>query len=177
MNKTDALDALMGAVKMQGEQAVQLVNQNETLQEILKEMTGLKEEMDKTAATTKRRLGEVENLVSEIDKRVHIDDAEASEIKSIIGRQAHAFAKEYFAQAGTVPSDNLFASKKGQFIRLQHSRLKHHFNVTKYTHIKHTEAQQAFDFLKSLKFSTFSLFETRETPKQKEIIALENGVA
>lgn len=67
--------------------------------------------------------------------------------------------------------------KKGQFIRLQHSRLKHHFNVTKYTHIKHTEAQQAFEFLKSLKLSAFSLFETRETPKQKEIIALENGVA
>ena len=57
MNNTDAL---MEAVKMQGEQAVQLVNQNETLQEILKEMTGLKEEMDKTAATTKRRLGEVD---------------------------------------------------------------------------------------------------------------------
>lgn len=167
----------MEAVKMQGEQAVQLVNQNETLKEILKEMTGLKEEMDKTAATTKRRLGEVENLVSEIDKRVHIDDAEASEIKSIIGRQAHAFAKEYFKQAGVIPSDNLFASKKGQFIRLQHSHLKHHFNVTKYTHIKHTEAQQAFDFLKSLQFSAFSFFETRETPKQKEIIALENGVA
>lgn len=55
MNNTDAL---METVKMQGEQAVQLVNQNETLQEILKEMTGLKEEMDKTAATTKRRLGE-----------------------------------------------------------------------------------------------------------------------
>ncbi|MCW1023417.1 hypothetical protein [Streptococcus anginosus] len=109
MNNTDAL---MEAVKMQGEQAVQLVNQNETLKEILKEMTGLKEEMDKTAATTKRRLGEVENLVSEIDKRVHIDDAEASEIKSIIGRQAHAFAKEYFKQAGVTPSDNLFASKK-----------------------------------------------------------------
>ena len=174
MNKTDAL---MEAVKMQGEQAVQLVNQNETLQEILKEMTGLKEEMDKTAATTKRRLGEVENLVSEIDKRVHIDDAEASEIKSIIGRQAHVFAKEYFRQAGVTPSDNLFASKKGQFIRLQHSHLKHHFNVTKYTHIKHTEAVKAFDFLKSLQFSAFSLFEIRETPKQKEIIALENGVA
>lgn len=39
MNNTDAL---METVKMQGEQAVQLVNQNETLQEILKEMTGLK---------------------------------------------------------------------------------------------------------------------------------------
>lgn len=116
-------------------------------------------------------------LVSEIDKRVHIDDAEASEIKSIIGHQAHAFAKEYFKQAGVTPSDNLFASKKGQFIRLQHSHLKHHFNVTKYTHIKHTEAVKAFDFLKSLQFSAFSLFETRETPKQKEIIALENGVA
>lgn len=43
--------------------------------------------------------------------------------------------------------------------------------------MNNTDATKAFNFLKSLQFSAFSLFEIRETPKQKEIIALENGVA
>lgn len=116
---------------------------------------------------------EVRALANEIDKKVHIDDVEASEIKSIIGSRAYHYAKEFFEKEGTLPSQNLFSSKKGQFIRIQHSRLKKYFNVTKYTHIKHTDAERAFDFLKTLSFDDFTAFEIRETPKQKEIRALE----
>ncbi|EOZ4443971.1 TPA: DUF3102 domain-containing protein [Streptococcus pyogenes] len=41
-------------------------------------------------------------------------------------------------------------------------------------HIKHTEAEKATSYLKSLSYGLFTPFETRETPKQKEIIELEN---
>lgn len=166
---------LLETIEMQEKQALAMAKQSESMRAILTEMTQLKNEVDKVAIQTSNRLEEVETLVEEVNKKVHIDDAEASEIKRIISRQAHGFALEYFEQAGKTPSKNLFASKKGQFIRLQHSRLKHHFNVTKYTHIKHTDADKAFRFLKSLIFDSFSLFEIRETPKQKEIIALENS--
>uniref|UniRef100_UPI003F68D1C5 ORF6C domain-containing protein n=1 Tax=Streptococcus pluranimalium TaxID=82348 RepID=UPI003F68D1C5 len=121
----------------------------------------------------KRDVEEVRQLAMDIDKKVHIDDVEASEIKSIISGQAYIFAKQYFERLGKTPSTNLFNAKKGQFIRLQHSRLKRHFNVTKYTHIKHTEATQAFQFLKSLTLDSFTIIEIRETPKQLEIMALE----
>lgn len=122
----------------------------------------------------KRDVEEVRQLAMDIDKKVHIDDVESSEIKSIISRQAYAFANEYFSRLGKTPSANLLAAKKGQFIRLQHSHLKRRFNVTKYTHIKHTDAQIAFNFLESLTFDSFTPLEIRDTPKQLEILLLES---
>ena len=85
------------------------------------------------------------------------------------------FADFYFEEQKTHPSDNLFASKKGQFIRLMYSHLKKAFNVTKYTNIKHVDAKKAVKFLENLSYDDFTPFEIRETPKQKEIIALERG--
>lgn len=170
-------NTLLQTIKMQGDQAQLMVEQNKALEQMIEEMTNLKNEMNITASKTNTRLSEVEILIEEVNKKVHIDDVEASEIKSIISKQAYEFAREYFDKSGKIPSANLFASKKGQFIRIQHSRLKHHFNVTKYTHIKHTEAEQAFNYLKSLSLEIFSPFETRMTPKQLEIIELEKSIA
>ena len=167
---------LLQTIRTQGEQAQLMVEQNKALEQMIEEMTNLKNEMNITASKTNTRLSEVEILIEEVNKKVHIDDVEASEIKSIISKQANEFANEYFKSKNEIPSANLFASKKGQFIRIQHSRLKHHFNVTKYTHIKHTEAEKAFDYLKSLSLEMFSPFETRMTPKQLEIIELEKSV-
>ena len=169
-------NTLLQTIRTQGEQAQLMVEQNKALEQMIEEMTNLKNEMNITASKTNTRLSEVEILIEEVNKKVHIDDVEASEIKSIISKQANEFANEYFKSKNEIPSANLFASKKGQFIRIQHSRLKHHFNVTKYTHIKHTEAEQAFDYLKSLSLEMFSPFEIRMTPKQLEIIELEKSI-
>lgn len=54
-----------------------------------------------------------------------------------------------------------------------YSRLKKAFNVTKYTNIKHVDAEKAVKFLEDFSYDDFTPFEIRETPKQKEIIALE----
>ena len=170
-------NTLLQTVRTQGEQAQLMVEQNKALEQMIEEMTNLKNEMNITASKTNTRLSEVEILIEEVNKKVHIDDVEASEIKSIISKQANEFANEYFKKKNEIPSANLFASKKGQFIRIQHSRLKHHFNVTKYTHIKHTEAEKAFNYLKSLSLEMFSPFEIRMTPKQLEIIELEKSIA
>ena len=167
---------LLQTIRTQGEQAQLMVEQNKALEQMIEEMTNLKNEMNITASKTNTRLSEVEILVEEVNKKVHIDDVEASEIKSIISKQANEFTHEYFKSKNEIPSANLFASKKGQFIRIQHSRLKHYFNVTKYTHIKHTEAEKAFNYLKSLSLEIFSPFEIRMTPKQLEIIELEKSI-
>ncbi|HGI2193826.1 TPA: hypothetical protein ACJRXT_002077 [Streptococcus agalactiae] len=158
MNEKDALEVVKGM----------------TIEDMMIEVLSSQKQVKASQEAIKKDVEEVRSLAIEIDKKVHIDDVEASEIKSIISRQSYEFAKEYFDNRKVVPSANLFASKKGQFIRVQHSRLKHHFNVTKYTHIKHTEAEKAISYLKSLSYNLFTPFETRETPKQKEIIELEN---
>lgn len=167
---------LAETVEMQKKQAMNLVVQSDVNQQLLKEVIGIKEEMDITARKTNHKFNELENLIEEVNKKVHIDDGEATKIKSIVFRKAGVFADFYFEEQKTHPSDNLFASKKGQFIRLMYSRLKKAFNVTKYTNIKHVDAKNAVKFLENLSYDDFTKFEIRETPKQKELIALENGL-
>ncbi|WP_289092809.1 ORF6C domain-containing protein [uncultured Streptococcus sp.] len=167
---------LAETVEMQKKQAMNLVVQSDVNQQLLKEVIGIKEEMDITARKTNHKFNELENLIEEVNKKVHIDDGEATEIKSVVFSKAGVFADMYFSKQKSHPSDNLFASKKGQFIRLMYSRLKKAFNVTKYTNIKHVEAEKAIQFLRDLSYDDFTPFEIRETPKQKELIALENGL-
>lgn len=166
---------LAETVEMQKKQAMNLVVQSDVNQQLLKEVIGIKEEMDITARKTNHKFNELENLIEEVNKKVHIDDGEATKIKSIVFRKAGVFADFYFEEQKTHPSDNLFASKKGQFIRLMYSHLKKAFNVTKYTNIKHVDAKKAVKFLENLSYDNFTPFEIRETPKQKELIALEKG--
>lgn len=166
---------LAETVEMQKKQAMNLVAQSNVNQQLLKEVIGIKEEMDITARKTNHKFNELENLIEEVNKKVHIDDGEASKIKSVVFSKAGVFADFYFEEQKTHPSDNLFASKKGQFIRLMYSRLKKAFNVTKYTNIKHVDAKNAVKFLENLSYDDFTPFEIRETPKQKELIALEKG--
>lgn len=166
---------LAETVEMQKKQAMNLVAQSNVNQQLLEEVIGIKEEMDRNVKKTNQKLTDIELLVEEVNKKVHIDDGEATKIKSIVFRKAGAFADTYFEEQKTHPSDNLFASKKGQFIRIMYARLKKAFNVTKYTNIKHVEAEKAAQFLRDLSYDDFTPFEIRETPKQKEIIALERG--
>lgn len=165
---------LAKTVEMQKKQAMNLVAQSDVNQQLLNEVIGIKEEMDRNVKKTNQKLTDIELLVEEVNKKVHIDDGEATKIKSIVFRKAGVFADFYFEEQKSHPSDNLFASKKGQFIRLIYSRLKKSFNVTKYTNIKHVDAEKAVKFLENLSYDDFTSFEIRETPKQKELIALEN---
>lgn len=167
---------LAETVEMQKKQAMNLVAQSNVNDQLLKEVIGIKEEMDITARKTNHKFNELETLIEEVNKKVHIDDGEATKIKSIVFRKAGVFADFYFEEQKSHPSDNLFASKKGQFIRLMYSRLRKAFNVTKYTNIKHVDAEKAVKFLENLSYDDFTKFEIRETPKQKELIALENGL-
>lgn len=166
---------LAETVEMQKKQAMNFVAQSTVNQQLLEEVIGIKEEMDRNVKKTNQKLTDIELLVEEVNKKVHIDDGEASKIKSVVFSKAGAFADTYFEEQKTHPSDNLFASKKGQFIRIMYARLKKAFNVTKYTNIKHVDADKAVQFLRNLSFDDFTPFEIRETPKQKEIIALERG--
>lgn len=175
-NNKEKVTLLAETVEMQKKQAMNLVAQSTVNQQLLEEVIGIKEEMDRNVKKTNQKLTDIELLVEEVNKKVHIDDGEATKIKSIVFSKAGVFADMYFNEQESHPSDNLFASKKGQFIRLMYSRLKKAFNVTKYTNIKHVEAKKAIQFLRDLSYDDFTLFEIRETPKQKELIALENGL-
>ena len=109
---------LAETVKMQKQQAMNLVAQSNVNDQLLKEVIGIKEEMDKTSKKIDHKFNDMEKLIEEVNKKVHIDDGEASKIKSVVFSKSGAFADMYFEEQKTKPSDNLFASKKGLFIRI-----------------------------------------------------------
>lgn len=74
---------LAETVEMQKKQAMNLVAQSTVNQQLLKEVIGIKEEMDATARKTNHKFNELETLIEEVNKKVHIDDGEASKIKSV----------------------------------------------------------------------------------------------
>lgn len=84
-NKKD--NVLIQTVKMQGEQAMHLVKQAKFNQNLLDEVIGLKDEMDRNVKKTNQKLTDIELLVEEVNKKVHIDDGEATEIKSIVSEK------------------------------------------------------------------------------------------
>ena len=174
MSKKKKKEKLLAeTVEMQKKQAMNLVAQSTVNQQLVEEVIGIKEEMDRNVRKTNQKLADIEMLVEEVNKKVHIDDGEASKIKSIVFRKAGLFADFYFEEQKTHPSDNLFASKKGQFIRLMYSHLKKAFNVTKYTNIKHVDAEKAIKFLENLSYDDFTKFEIRETPNKKSLSLLK----
>ncbi len=87
---------LAETVEMQKKQAMNLVAQSTVNQQLLEEIIGIKEEMDRNVKKTNQKLTDIELLVEEVNKKVHIDDGEASKIKSIVFKKAGVFADMYF---------------------------------------------------------------------------------
>lgn len=118
------------------------------------------------------KIGEVEALVKAVDEKVHLDDKEAYVIQQLVGKKSTEFAKLYLEKCGfTAPFEtNVFLAKIGQLRGVLYRRLKQKFNVTKYTHIKHSEFDNALEFLRSIQFDWLTDAETRWTPRQKELL-------
>lgn len=66
-NKKD--NVLIQTVKMQGEQAMHLVKQAKFNQNLLDEVIGLKDEMDRNVKKTNQKLTDIELLVEEVNKK------------------------------------------------------------------------------------------------------------
>lgn len=73
---------LAETVEMQKKQAMNLVAQSNVNQQLLEEVIGIKEEMDRNVKKTNQKLTDIELLVEEVNKKVHIDDGEARDYRS-----------------------------------------------------------------------------------------------
>lgn len=158
---TGSLDFLKQQVGMQREQA-------EVMLQII-------ERMDEQEKRVDDKVGHVEKLVEDVSKKVHIDEKEMYDIRSIVQRKAWEFAKIRleFAGFGDLPNTDLILSKQGHFRMSLYKRLKNRFNVTKFTHIPHVKFEEACDYLESVEYDHLTYQELRWTPSQKRIIDKE----
>lgn len=134
------------------------------------------ERMEKQEERVDRKISTVEGLVEEVKNHVHLSDGEANEIKTLVNRKAWEFSNRYFDAQKQTPSHNLFLSKVGQMRRNLYRRLKSHFNVTKYTSIRHVDYEKAMNYLSETMYEYMTPNELRNTPKQLEIMKLEDSI-
>lgn len=164
---------------------MEIVKQDKTI-DVLKQQVGLQqqqaevmlaviERMDEQEKRVDIKIGRVEQLVEDVSKKVHLDEKEATDIQSIVNRQAWKFANIKFEESGFEEpyQTELFMSKLGHFRSVIYKRLKKQFNVTKYTHIPHEKFNEALSFVHNLSYDNLNEIEKRWTAKQREL--LERG--
>lgn len=157
-NELQTMGVLKQALVTQGQQSEALI--------------AVIERMEEQEKRVDKKINEVEQLVKAVDEKVHLDDKEAYDIQKLVGNRSSEFAKIFLEKEGyEVPFDtNIFLAKVGQVRSVIYRRLKHKFGVTKYTHIRHTQFNEAVEFLNDIKYSWLTEAEVRWTPRQLELL-------
>lgn len=115
--------------------------QDAAIEAILVEMKGIRDEV-------KSDVKDVKEMVVEVRNRVHLEEADANKIKSIVGKKAHAISKQKYSDTKEYGAEYL--ELVGYARRHVYKRLKEHFNVTKYTAIRHVDREKAINFVSSI---------------------------
>lgn len=121
-----------------------LVTQNEQG----KALIAVIERVEKIETNVNKKYEQITEVVEEVRNRVHLENADARKISSIVGKKAHAISsvrypnkKEYGAE---------YLELVGYARREVYKRLKGHFNVTSYTAIRHVDRLEAFEYVESI---------------------------
>jgi|SRR5699024_2105893 len=134
LEKVNSMEALKFSLARQNEQAEALIAVIERVEEIESNMN---EKYDRMSG-----------MVKEVENRVHLEEADANMIKSIVGSKAHAIAKKHYPDTNSYGAEYL--ELVGYARREVYGKLKKHFNVTKYTAIRHVDREQALSFVESI---------------------------
>lgn len=105
-------------------------------------------EMKDIRNEVKEDVKDVKEMVIEVRNRVHLEEADANKIKSIVGKKAHAISKSVYPNLKEYGAEYL--ELVGYARREVYKRLKGHFNVTKYTAIRHVDRLKAIGFVESI---------------------------
>lgn len=131
------------------------INQMEVLKHSLqtqneqgKALIAVIERVEQIETNVNKKYEEVTEIVDEVRNRVHLEEADANRIKSIVGKKAHAIAKVKYPNKDEYGAEYL--ELVGYARREVYKRLKTHFNVTKYTAIRHVDRESAISFVESI---------------------------
>lgn len=132
--KVNQMEALKFSIQRQNEQGNALVEVIERVEEIENNMNTKYDRMS--------------GMLKEVENRVHLEEADASKIKSIVNKKAHEISKIKYPDTDKYGAEYL--ELVGYARRRIYKRLKEHFNVTKYTSIRHVDREQAIGFVESI---------------------------
>lgn len=109
------------------------------------------ERVEKIESNMNKKYDRMSGMLKEVENRVHLEDADATRIKSIVAKKSHKIAKAKYPNNKDYGAE--FLELVGYARRHVYKRLKEHFNVTKYTAIRHVDREQAINFVESITLS------------------------
>lgn len=156
-------DALIFTLERQNQQGEVLLKVLREVQEI---KTGMETYVD-------GKINYMEAMVDKVSEQLTIDYDQQQEIKSIVSLVATNMTKIHEANDVSY-SANLFKAWKGRFISRIYAKLKTRMNVVRYTAIRKTDFQEAYNYISELTYEDFSEKELAPTPSILNIIELES---
>lgn len=157
-NEVNSLSVLKQALITQNKQGQALVEVLDYVEEIKSEMIDIK--------------GEIKADIKELRDSITLNDEEIKDIQSAVGTVAWRLTKEYFGERNV--SDDLFMAKLGHLRTGVYYHLKKTFETGRYTRLKRIDFKKAMNKLTSFGLSDLEDYQTRLTPRQKEIAALND---
>lgn len=112
-----------------------------------------------------KRYEEITDVVEEVKNRIHLEEADATRIKSIVASKANRIAKVKYPDTKEFGAE--YRELVGYARREVYKRLRKHFNVTKYTSIRHVDREEAVEFVESINLDTAFLKEYEQWRYQK----------
>lgn len=152
------MEALKFNLQRQNEQGNALVKVIEKVEEM---ESNVNEKYEKT----NEALGNMQDMLQEVNNRVTLEDEDARQIKSIVGKKAAAIAKEKYPDLINYGAE--YRELIGYARRTVYKKLKQHFNVTKYTSIRHVDREKAKEYAASIKLDNSFLLDYEQWRQQR----------
>lgn len=128
------MEAIKFNLKRQNEQAEALIQVIERVEEI--------------ESNVNEKYEKITEIVEEVRNRVYLEHEDQKQLQSIVGRKAYQVAKARYGDSREYGAE--FRELVGYARRRVWKRLKEHFNVTRYTSIRHVDREEAKRYAKSI---------------------------
>ena len=145
---------------------------SKAIQKVVNSMIATKNEVVGIKNEMMDMKGEIKADIKELRDSITLNDEEIKDIQSAVGTVAWRLTKEYFG--GRNVSDDLFMAKLGHLRTGVYYHLKNTFETGRYTRLKRIDFKKAMNKLTSFGLSDLEDYQTRLTPRQKEIAALND---
>lgn len=151
VESNNPMEMLKFNLKRQNEQGEAIVQAIEHIDEV-------KNDMDEKYQHTFQMLKEVKN-------RIHLEEGDCLKIKSLVAKKAHRISKKRWGNLQDYGAE--YREMVGFARRTVYKKLKHYFNVNKYTQIRHIDRDEAFRFVDSIMLGSEFLMEYEKWREQR----------
>lgn len=122
--------------------------QGEAMIRLYQEMKGIKSDVTQMKSDIKEEYVRFNQSVERMENSIELQGSDASRIKSIVHKKAHAIAKVKYPDIKEFGAE--YMELVGYARREIYKKIKKEFNVNSYTKIRHIDAELAIEFTQSI---------------------------